>query len=600
MNHLTFPVRFRMLILLISSIPIGMFAYLGQFSRFMSDDYCSTYIGNEYGIIGGMLYWYQNWSGGYTNFFFKSAWAKLDVAGASLLPVVIICCWTIGAFYLTYQILRLLRISKYIFFWSALFALTFVYVSINALYSPQSFYWLAASPSNTLPIGFLMFYVGFCLHAHREGNRLKYRFLWVVGSVVVTFIIGGFSYVYVSVQAYMFMMLIIGIGIFSHNLLKSILTLLLASGFLGSVLSLAVQLSSPGISVRLAAEAENLGRANLSTTELILRLFDTMTKITASDTVLSGFVILFLLSVLVTVLSNSPTNHTTHIKSSRIKVFGKLFWIGIHLLFIPILWNHSSNSTVILDRFSTSYFLVIVVNLLFVIGSSLAFYSSQLKRIVVPKHWKIIILVLLISIFITKQLFSIDIVASSYLTISWCGLLFSLLFMDSQEELSINPVYIITSTGVVLLLSVAISASVLFGRGLVPLRTLTFASSSFVLLGVIWGVSFGKMLVDQRLGKNLNRYATFIVLALFLLISQIVYHHGSQIPDFMNYARSWDIRNEDITSQKLAGETTIYVNTLVVDLADIIKIVNLSQDPANRCAKQYYGITDLIVSSPGN
>ena len=47
--------------------PLTLFAYLGQFTRFISDDYITTYIGSRLGPIGGMIYWYNSWTGSYSS-----------------------------------------------------------------------------------------------------------------------------------------------------------------------------------------------------------------------------------------------------------------------------------------------------------------------------------------------------------------------------------------------------------------------------------------------------------------------------------------------------------------------------------------------------
>jgi|GEM_PF-5023584 len=585
----------RIVILLLALVPVMIFAYLGQFSRLMSDDYCTTYIGNEQGIISGMQYWYNTWAGAYTNFLIKSALAQLDVSSASLLPILIICCWLAGAFYLTYQLLNLIKLNHYMVFGSALFSLSFVYVTMNGLYSPQSFYWLAASIPNTIGIGLLMMLVAFCIQVHQADTQTPIKVMSIAMVLVLSFVVAGFSYVYVSVQAYVFAILILAIGLFHRALLKRLITVLFASGLLGSILSLIVQLTSPGIDVRLATESESLTRISLPLTDIISRAFEAFTIILSSPTVLSGFVILFLLALIATLSTSQVSDQSRKIHRPLIITWSQLMWFCIHLMFLPLLWNHSSDATTILNRFSVSYFMVIIANLLFLAVSFLAFYIKPFNKLVTSTHWKILVPLFLIGIFVVKQIFSIDNLASSYLTLSWGGLLFALLLLHSHDHLKIDIAYLIGSTVAVIGLSLAIVGAVTYSLSFVPLRTLTFASATFVLLGVIWGIAFGRVVIANTININLNRYVVLACLAIMLLTFQIVIQQSSQISQFSSYAQSWDARHADILAQARAGADIVTVNQLGFDLADEIKIVNLSQDPANRCAKQYYDIDDLVV-----
>ena len=84
-------------VVLFALLPLGLFAYLGQFSRLMSDDYCAIAVGRELGAWQGTLYWFNNWAGSYANFFLKSALAPLDILLPRFTPTVIVIVWMLGA-----------------------------------------------------------------------------------------------------------------------------------------------------------------------------------------------------------------------------------------------------------------------------------------------------------------------------------------------------------------------------------------------------------------------------------------------------------------------------------------------------------------------
>ena len=95
-------------VVLFALLPLGLFAYLGQFSRLMSDDYCAIAVGRELGAWQGTLYWFNNWAGSYANFFLKSALAPLDILLPRFTPTVIVIVWMLGTVWLAGSVLSAL------------------------------------------------------------------------------------------------------------------------------------------------------------------------------------------------------------------------------------------------------------------------------------------------------------------------------------------------------------------------------------------------------------------------------------------------------------------------------------------------------------
>ena len=70
---------------LLALVPALLFAYMGQFSRFMADDYCHIARGAEYGALGGALYQRELWNGSYSDYFFHGFLAPLAESIASVI-----------------------------------------------------------------------------------------------------------------------------------------------------------------------------------------------------------------------------------------------------------------------------------------------------------------------------------------------------------------------------------------------------------------------------------------------------------------------------------------------------------------------------------
>ncbi len=47
-------------------LPLLAMAYAGLYSRYMADDYCTTWRALSDGVIGSALWWYNNWGGRFT------------------------------------------------------------------------------------------------------------------------------------------------------------------------------------------------------------------------------------------------------------------------------------------------------------------------------------------------------------------------------------------------------------------------------------------------------------------------------------------------------------------------------------------------------
>ena len=81
---------FQWLIAALALVPVVLYAYLGQFSRLMADDYCTVAFGLEKGAWDYMVWKLNIWSGSYASWFFKGAIAPLDTLAPRITPAMII------------------------------------------------------------------------------------------------------------------------------------------------------------------------------------------------------------------------------------------------------------------------------------------------------------------------------------------------------------------------------------------------------------------------------------------------------------------------------------------------------------------------------
>ncbi len=220
-------------------------AYLGSFSRFLGDDYCSAFWANRFGVIRATWYWYITWSGRYSASALDSIFGIL---GPKIVPFVtpsVIVIWliTIG---LTVNIIIPLRKNKV--FSTSLLATGVLFLTLN--FTPtvqQSLYWGQGMRSVVPPLILGTAYSGifFALKNTKRISR-KTQALWYLLSFLLAFGTGGFSETYCAVQLVAFGFSFVVLTIYYHHPIKSFESSFLIFGLLGAVLSFIVVILAPG------------------------------------------------------------------------------------------------------------------------------------------------------------------------------------------------------------------------------------------------------------------------------------------------------------------------------------------------------------------
>lgn len=232
-------------------LPLLAMGYLGQYSRYIADDYCTTAIALAEGIFGSMAWWYTNWAGQFTNWMLKGIAAFLGPGLASALPTIILMGWVAAAAYAIYQLAQVIRLPK-----PRLAAFVFAGLIVYAVFAGtpsiiQSLYWIGAAIPYTLPLIFLTFLAGFLLHTLRT-NAGKTPVSAIVVVALVTFFAGGLSEVYVALQAAALGLAFLGVLVFAPAPYKRPALTLLGVGIICSLAALVLIAVAPGNAVRRA------------------------------------------------------------------------------------------------------------------------------------------------------------------------------------------------------------------------------------------------------------------------------------------------------------------------------------------------------------
>lgn len=140
-------------------IPLGAHAYMGGFSRYIADDFCTLGTLRKLGFLGSQTNWYMNWSGRFSFTFLVNL---TQLAGSKLtpiLPALTLVIWLVAVTCLILRWQRWLRNTRYIILAFALSGLVIFVTLEGAPNVYQSLYWQTGILTYTLPLVLLTFYL---------------------------------------------------------------------------------------------------------------------------------------------------------------------------------------------------------------------------------------------------------------------------------------------------------------------------------------------------------------------------------------------------------------------------------------------------------
>ena len=587
------------LIAALALVPVSLFAYLGQFSRLLSDDYCIINLGRKLGAWDYMIYKLNTWGGGYANWFLKGAVAPLDILVVRITPTVIIVLWLVGLVWLVFQVLTYLKIDHSRRALSVAVSALIVATSIHAFYSPQSLYWYSASTQNALPIALLTMYMALSLWmARRSGLSL----LAVIAGGLLCFINAGSGEPFLVFQAIFLTFCLLMSGVFLRSSVRRRPLVIFGVGLLATLAGLVIQLSAPGIAIRAARIEEYIG--TLDREMLLTRTLGWTSHYLGYPQIFPGFVMLMAVGLLVMLVKYKPQPVSK--AAPPVKLALPLLWIGLifQLVWLPLLWLYISDNPQFLGRFSSGNMAIVLFNAVFILSFLVLLW--QRKRIQAQLQERerglltvgyIMALMFIFAVLFAVTQLSVSSRISIYLFISVLAVLVLLISLFPSGEARRFGLLALYSSGIGLVSMTAIVFMALFGRGHVDLRILAPTAWLLALSGLVWGVYMGWLLKHYGLSSQAGRVWSRLLergsLAVVLIIIMgIVQSQVALIPDFRLYAREWDVRHQEIIAMSDSGQTAIEVVPLTYDLADYLGLTPIAYSPME-CSEQYHGVDSM-------
>ena len=233
-----------------TSIGLAVYAYLGNFTRMLADDFCSIYFADRLGLLRSTWYWYLNWSGRYTAFALDWLILKFTLGPYKLHYIVPLSIFLWLAFVAFTFYLYLQRKSDASFLHSFALAGIFLF-TVMALSPdiPQSLFWWNGMRSYALPLIVITFYF---LIFKIGSQRLKLNSAVSCGfGFILFFVSGGMGETFAIAQA-AFIIFVIGLQVINWSNKSRAELFILCSSLAGAICSIIVVILAPGNAIRRA------------------------------------------------------------------------------------------------------------------------------------------------------------------------------------------------------------------------------------------------------------------------------------------------------------------------------------------------------------
>jgi len=237
--------------IIILTITLLSYAFLGTFSRYLADDYCFSDLIKNKGTHGGLVYFYDNISNRFGAFLFVAVSEIIGEASIRLLPgvmiFILVVSLTWNAFWLSRQIR--LPFSWKVSFLFAVLAIFFVLFEAPNLF--QSLYWRSGMVSYFAPMVVFFIITGILFRQLQIRENKQGLWLWVLIVAVLSFFSGGMSESYAAFQTASWSLLMLGWVIWKRKASLKNFNIMLIVAFFGSVLAMGAMVMAPGNQLRL-------------------------------------------------------------------------------------------------------------------------------------------------------------------------------------------------------------------------------------------------------------------------------------------------------------------------------------------------------------
>lgn len=254
----------RRLLLLVGLllIPSAVHAYLGTFSRYVADDYCTAATTRELGFWGSQAHWYANWTGRYA---YNGTLALLELSGPEVvpaLPVSVILAWTVSLGWTLQALLPAGLLAAFPRRWFLPAVLASLVVGLTLMATPdvyQSAYWQTGLVNYVVPLILLTLQAGILarIAATSVGVSVTSRLWPSLALGVLAWTSAAYSETYLIFQVLLYLAAVVwfSLGRRSGRSVNGLVGGLV--GLFGTAIGAALVVLAPGNAVRMALMPEH-------------------------------------------------------------------------------------------------------------------------------------------------------------------------------------------------------------------------------------------------------------------------------------------------------------------------------------------------------
>jgi hypothetical protein len=230
---------------------LGLFAYLGTFTRYLADDYCEMQRVTSGNILRSLLQRYLTTSDRFSNLLFVGVAEFLAPRNVQILPVAMIALWTAALIWLVFEARRLLNFQWSVLVDILLGGLLAFFPIFEAPNRFQTIYWRSGMATHFAPLVYLTFFVALLLMLIRR-NEGRMPALWLGPlCLLIAFFGGGFSEPPDAMLIAGSLLALAALWFLDKGPRRKPALYLLAWTFAGGLLALIVMALSPGNQLRL-------------------------------------------------------------------------------------------------------------------------------------------------------------------------------------------------------------------------------------------------------------------------------------------------------------------------------------------------------------
>jgi hypothetical protein len=243
---------FLFVLLALFCAPLVTHIYLGSYSRFISDDFCSAAIARSHGIIRGAHYGYLNLNGRFSANFLDALFGYLGPAATPYATGLAVTAWFIVLAIAVARIIPSVEKREAPLLQNCIIAAMILFAVLHVIpFISQSLYWGAGMRSVVPPLILGTAYTALIANRSKSPSG-RSSLLWVITAGLFTFIAAGFAETYFAVQTAAILFALIIPTVFRRYALPNRRNyfVLLIAGLIGSLAGGLVVFVAPGSKVR--------------------------------------------------------------------------------------------------------------------------------------------------------------------------------------------------------------------------------------------------------------------------------------------------------------------------------------------------------------